>query len=361
MKKYLFILLILLSASAIAQAPNIIYGKKVIISTRDTSSAEFQIINSTRNVGGFLKNTGLGNTIFKVPTVAEILGLPDSLSARWTKTQSDERYLQGSTYQPTFINNVTVNAGPLARVGKYGPGQTIPAAGKTLDEFLSDIATAEQPVIYTAPTAGIGSNVGSGYYEIGTNLGSIVLSSSYTQNDGGTATGSTYSKYVTSWNNLSSNTDNISSLTSTTYYRVTTTYNQGACKTNNLSQVDCNGRINAGSAVSGNIELTPFFKRYFGFLNNLYPTAAEILALSQDNNGTTASLSLSNVTPSGAQHFVYFTKGTVTSIVINGIPATDAFTITNFSLTNARGHTSAYSWIYSNQPQTQTINSIIFN
>lgn len=92
MKRYLLILLLFVSVSGAAQAPNIIYGKDVVISTRDTSSSELTIKNSTRNINGFLKNIGGGKTTFKIPTQNEIASLPDSLLARYTKSQSDARY-----------------------------------------------------------------------------------------------------------------------------------------------------------------------------------------------------------------------------------------------------------------------------
>lgn len=102
MKKLIFFLTLLLSLTNLISQENPIYGSKVIVRKRDTSSAEFQIINSTRNVSGFLKNTGGGNTIFKIPSQSEIAALPDSLLSRYTKTQADARF-KSISYIPDWL------------------------------------------------------------------------------------------------------------------------------------------------------------------------------------------------------------------------------------------------------------------
>jgi hypothetical protein len=355
------------------------------------------------NVGtGILSFNGRTGVVTSNPddyTISDITNLTDSLLARYTKTQSDARYKSISwfptwsevTGKPTnfattfalsndiqdslnsklsirdtanlkakLTQDLTAQLGSGGTIGGVGTGQTF-TQGTQIENVLRNILIKTIPPTYTAPTAGIGSSPGQGSYEIGTNLGTITLSASFTQNNGGTSTGSTYSKYVSSWNNLGSNTDAITSLETTTYYRVLTSYNQGACLNNNLGTQDCTGRINAGSVYSGNIQFTPFFKRYWGFSSSQSPSNSTILALTQDNNGSTGSLSLSSITPSGSQFIVYFTKGTVTSVTVNGIPATGAFTITTYSVTNAQGYASTYSYVYSNTAQTSTIDSIIFN
>lgn len=102
MKKYFFILLILTSAAGYSQAPNIIYGKDVIIQTRDTSSAELTIKNSTRNVLGYFKNIGSGKGQYTIIPQVDITGLPDSLLARYTKAQSDARF-KPISYVPDWL------------------------------------------------------------------------------------------------------------------------------------------------------------------------------------------------------------------------------------------------------------------
>jgi hypothetical protein len=284
----------------------------------------------------------------------------DIASAKAVKDYILNRF--GTLYlKDTFTTNLVVNITPGRTFGKYVNGQTVPSKGKTANEVITEALTEAIPPTYYSPVVSINSSPSGGNYERGTNLGTITLSASFTQNNAGTSTGNTYAKYISSWNNLGSNTDAITSLTVPIYYRVTTSYNQGACLNNNLGQQDCTGRINAGSVTSGNILFNPFDKRYWGFATSQSPSNSTILALSQDNNGATGALSLSSITPSGSQFIVYFTKGTVTSVTVNGIPATGAFTITTYSVTNAQGFTSTYSYVYSNAAQTSTIDSIIFN
>lgn len=262
-----------------------------------------------------------------------------------------------------FKSNVIAKLPSLKGVGKYVNGDTIPAAGKTLDEFLFDIATQAISPTYTAPTVSISSSPSGGSYEMGSNIGTITLSSTFTQNNAGTSTGSVYSKYISSWNNLGGTTDGITSLTVPTYYRVTTSYNQGACLNNNLGVQDCTGRITAGSVTSGNVVFTPFQKRYWGFVSSPTPSDADILALTQDANGSTVGLSLSSITPTGSQYLVYVrpNSGSVSGITVNGFPSLSAFTTTTRSFVNAQGYSSSYQIIISNNPQTGTLDSVIFN
>lgn len=93
MRIYFLILSFLISAPGISQTtPNYLYGRDVIITTRDTSSAELTIRNNTRNVLGYFKNIGGGKGRYTLIPQIDVTGLPDSLLARYTKTQSDARY-----------------------------------------------------------------------------------------------------------------------------------------------------------------------------------------------------------------------------------------------------------------------------
>lgn len=262
---------------------------------------------------------------------------------------------------PLYTQDIVINGPAGTKVGVLNNGDTIKAAGKTPDEVLQMIAIKAVPPSYSSPSVSISGSPSPGSYERGTNIGTITLSRSFNQNDAGAATGDTYARFSGSWSNLGSNTDVISSLTATVSYRVTTTYGQGPCKNNNVGQLDCTGRIQAGSIVSGNISYTPFDKRYWGFASSTTPSNSTILALSQDNSGSSGPITLTNITPSGSQHFVYFTRGNVNSITVNGFPATESFTITTYTVTNAVGFSSTYTYVFSKNPQTGTISSIVIN
>ena len=258
----------------------------------------------------------------------------------------------------------TFNSNPILylpvgfTLGKYKNGDIAPWNGLTARQALLDAIVQAIPPTYYNPVVSISSTPVSGNYERGFNLGTITLSNTYTANDAGSSNSTTYYNNGTP---LSSNTVSVSNLTSSTSFYVAIGYAQGACKNNNLGNLDCTGRINSGTINSGSISFTPFDKRYWGFVSSTSPGNSTILALSQDNNGATGSLTLSNVTPSGSQYLAYFTKGTVSSVTVNGIPATGAFTFTTFSVTNAQGYASTYTYVYSNNPQTSTLSSVIFN
>ena len=268
--------------------------------------------------------------------------------------------VSGGTSNLRFTSNVVVNGGTGTKVGIWNEGETIPLAGKLYDSLPYILATKCNHPSYVTPTATISASPSSGSYERGTNLGTITLSSvsGTAINNGGAFTTTTYYQ---NGGALGGNTTTISSLTSANTFYVNKAYTQGACIVDNCGTIDCTGRINAGSVNSSTISFTPFDKRYWGFVNTTTPSNAEILALTQDNNGATGNLTLSNVTPSGSQYLAYFTKGSVSSVTVNGIPATGAFTFTTFSVTNAQGYASTYTYVYSNNPQTSTLSSVIFN
>lgn len=85
MRKQLVIILTLLAFSIVVHAQtNTIYGKDVVISTRDTSSAELTIKNSTRTVQGYLKNaSGTGKTMFAFPAWSEITSKPSNFNTTY--------------------------------------------------------------------------------------------------------------------------------------------------------------------------------------------------------------------------------------------------------------------------------------
>lgn len=266
--------------------------------------------------------------------------------------------VSGGTSNLRFTSNVVVNGGTGTKVGIWNEGETIPLAGKLYDSLPYILATKCNHPSYVTPTASITASPANGSYERGTNLGTITLTAGGSIGNGGAYTTNTFYQNASP---LGGNTTTVSSLTSTQTFYVNRAYTQGAIINDNCGNPDATGRINAGSANSSSISFTAFDKRYYGFVNSQAPSNSDILALTKDNSGTTASLTLSNVTPTGSQYLAYFTKGTVTSVTVNGIPATGAFTITTYSVTNAQKYTSTYSYVYSNNAQTSTLSSIIFN
>jgi|GEM_PF-2614770 len=259
----------------------------------------------------------------------------------------------GGNNLDTFATNLKVTG---TTFGKYNDGDSIQAKGKTANQVISDAIVKCNHPTYTNPTASITGSPAAGSYERGTSL-SLTFSSTFTQNNAGTVGTTTYNKNGLA---LSGNTDAIT-LSANTTYTVTKTYAQGACINDNCGNQDCTGRINTGSVTSSAITYSIYDKRYYGFLNSQTPTNTQILALTQDNNGSTGTLSLSNISPSGSQFLAYFTKGTVTHVTVNAIPSDAAFTFTTYTVTNAQGVSQTYTYVYSNNAQTSTLTSVQFN
>ena len=252
-----------------------------------------------------------------------------------------------------FNKNIIMNGTSSNRLGNYVNGDTIPVAGLSLDSAFKIIAQRAVPPTYIQPTTTISSSPSNGSYEIGSAL-SLTFSSTFTQNDAGSLISTTYYKNNTSA--LAGNTDAIASLTSPTQYKVTKTYNQGACKTNNLGQIDCTGRINAGSISSSNITFTPFPKRYWGYSSSGTPNSSDVITASGGGSEFTTSKDkyVFSIVVTGINQYIYYAYpsyfGPLTSIVISGLESIGAFNQTTVSVTNAQGYTQNY-YVYTSQNQ----------
>lgn len=204
---------------------------------------------------------------------------------------------------------------------------------------------------YAAPTAGISSTVTAGNYEIGSALNST-LSSTFTQNNAGAVSTTTYLKNSSP---LGGNTDNIASLTAEVCYQVAKAYAQGACLNDNLGVQDCTGRINAGSIASSSLCLTPQYKRFFGYSVASSPTDANIKALANQSLLSAFGSASATFTSQSATYLVISypaSWGDLTSISLDGFPSISAFTKTTRSFVNAQGYTYSANIYVSNNPQT---------
>lgn len=290
-----------------------------------------------------------------------LIKVGDALYVR--STNLSKWILVGSSSGGTFQNNIVMNATSLNRLGYWVNGETIPVAGKTLDEAFEIITKKAVPPTYTAPRAFISSAPTSGNYEIGSSF-SVTLSSTFTQNDGGALTSTTYFKGAIA---LGSNTDAISNLTTPISYTVQKGYAQGPCKNNNLGIEDCTGRINAGTATSDPITFNPLPKRYWGVSSTFPPSSATIIAATGGNSEFATTKSKTNfiVTVTGTNLYVYYaypsSLGDLTSIFVSGLESFNAFTKTVINVTNASGYSQNYN-VYTSQNffnnTTVTFNSV---
>ena len=261
-----------------------------------------------------------------------------------------------------FTNNVTINLSGSKSLGKYPNGATIPAAGKTLDEFLLDLVTESIHPTYTAPSVSISSDK-SASYEIGTNIGTVTLSSSFSQNNGGAATSTTYFKNSGSLG-AGVNTNNHGVLSTSISYSVTVTYGAGTVVLNdNLGNPDATGQIAAGS-TSRSLTISPYANKYFG---TSVSNSIDDATLRAGTNEVASGKAKSNFTipiSSGTNYIFYAypaSLGALSSISVEGFGSLDAFTLTTRNVTNASGYSQSYNIYISNNNFASSVNNIIIN
>jgi len=270
-------------------------------------------------------------------------------------------------YAKKFTKDVVVNFGG-GSLGKYANGTTIPAKGKTLDEFLLDLVSKAISPSYSAPSVSISASPGAGTYEIGYNPGLVTLNYNYNKNDGGDVTSSQYYKNGSSLGaGVYTNSPGV--LTSTVGYSVTVNYGAGTTiKNDNLGNPDQTNQIRAGS-VSANLSFSTYSKRYWGGISTPFNTTTvyDITTLSptpsSDNSGGSKSIT-TNISISGTQYAYYAypaTNADLTSIMYNNFESINTFTKTIVQIKNAQGYTQNYKVYTSNDPISATLTSITFN
>jgi hypothetical protein len=279
-------------------------------------------------------------------------------------SQAQNKYLikvSGSGGTSTFQNNIIMNATTSNRLGYWVNGDTIPVAGLGLDAAFQVITQKAVPPTYVPPTATISSSPSSGTYEIGTNLGTITFSSTFTQNNGGALkpppNGTIYYKGAVA---LASNTDIVSSLTSSLSYRVKKSYDTGACIANNLGVIDCTGRIVAGSVYSSYITFSPLSKRYWGYTSNASANNSDLIASlggGQEFATSKDKYDFSVVVSGTNKHIFYAYPAsfdTLTTIYIGGIESIRTFDRKIMSFTNAQGYPLNY-YVYTSQNEFNNV------
>jgi hypothetical protein len=262
-------------------------------------------------------------------------------------------------YAKKFTKDVKINGTSL---GKYANGATIPAKGKTLDEFLEDLVSNSIPPTFYPPSVSIGANPGFGNYEIGYVPGLVTLNNTYTQNNGGAVTSALYYKDGSSTPLTAGNSITLDTLKTAVSFRVVVNYAKGTgTKPDNLgTQFD--NTITAGSISSSN-SYTPYSKRFWGgittpFLEN-QTYKIEDFSPSSDQNGSNKAFSF-NFTPSGRQYiFVAYLASNaadITKVTWGSLDYT--FTKSLVWFENARGYKQLYKIFTSTETYDAGITSI---
>jgi hypothetical protein len=267
-------------------------------------------------------------------------------------------------YAKKFTKNVKINGTSL---GKYANGATIPAQGKTLDEFLEDLVSNSIPPSFSTPSVSINASPGATSYEIGYNPGVITLSSTFNKNDGGNATATMFYKNGSSLG-AGVNTNSPGVLTNSVGYSVTVNYTAGTATKNDNLGTPFPNTITAGS-TSASLSFSTYSKRYWGGINAPFNTAnvTEITTLSpspnSDNSGGSRSIT-TNIAITGTQYAFYAypaTNADLTSIMYNNFESINTFTKTIVQIKNAQGYTQNYKVYTSNDAFSATLSSITFN
>jgi len=267
-------------------------------------------------------------------------------------------------YAKKFTKDVVVNYGG-GSLGKYANGTTIPAKGKTLDDFLLDLVSKSVAPGFSAPSVSIGASPGAGSYEIGYDPGVVSLSSTYTKNDGGNATTTIFYKGGTA---LGANTNSPGPITTTVSYSVTVNYAAGTATKNDNLGTPYPNTITAGS-TSASLNFSSYSKRYWGGISIPFNTTSvyDITTLSPlpsaDNSGGSKSIT-TNITITGTQYAFYAypaTNADLISIMYNNFESINTFTKTIVQIKNAQGYTQNYKVYTSNDPISATLSSITFN
>jgi len=326
--------------------------------------------NMTSKYYNYLGYVGVDSGLF-IPSRDTVFTPTGSKAAITRRTQDGRLYyydsLQSKWFQAsvdTFSTNPTVNS---TTFGKYTSGQSPNWKGFTARQAILDAITNCVNPTYTQPTASISSSPTFTTYEYGYNLGLITLSSTFTQNNAGSLTGTTY--YVNG-SPIAGNTFTISSLISQQSAYVNKQYSQGACKPNSCGDTVCTGRVAAGSVNSSTGNYSVGYRRYYGWITDTtgITTGAQnaaILAL-VDNSvfstsaafGTSGS-PISTGNPTGGSAFYVFgylsSSPTMASITQNGFPSLYSYnTAVLSSFANSQGATISIRIYYNKNVQTSS-------
>jgi hypothetical protein len=269
-------------------------------------------------------------------------------------------------YAKKFTKDVVVNFGG-GSLGKYTNGSTIPAKGKTLDDFLVDLVSKSVAPGFTAPSVSIGASPAAGSYEIGYDPGVVTLNSTFNKNDGGNAASTTFYKGGTA---LGANTNSPGPITSTVSYSVTVNYAAGTATKNDNLGTPYPNTITAGSTSAG-LSFSFFSKRYWGGISVPFNTTTiyEIVnfnplttSTSDGSGGSKSKTTDINITGTQYAYYAYpASNPDLTSIIYNNFESINTFTKTIVQIKNAQGYTQNYKVYISNDSFSSTLNSVTFN
>ena len=281
-----------------------------------------------------------------------------------------------------FRRDFIVNLGEGVKFGRYNYKDTIQAKGKSIDQVFYEILTDITHPVYVAPTLkilnlpGIDASTTNKIlrYEIGSNLGSLNFSSSFSQNNAGPRETTTYKKNASNFIRTDS-TDIVSNLTDTLYYTSTILYDTGAVLENRIGVSDSTGIILKGTIISDTISIFPISKNYWGYLQSADSlNITDSLLLGKDETINNKGLSDFASSPykssfsipiAGGEKYIYYAYPAsypdLTSVMVGPFESVDAFTKIVRNVINAQGHSQAYKIYVSINNFSDKVEKIIIN
>lgn len=207
-----------------------------------------------------------------------------------------------NTFQINFPNNTS---------GK--PNGTTVNAGDDVATFLEEFLRKATPPVYTAPDATLTSSPAVAAREVGTTL-NLTLTATFIKKDGGNFTAVSIEKNGTEISNTQTATDSIILSKTPVVYKATYNYEQGACKPDSLGDIDCTGRISAGS-IFKTISHVGLYKIFFDASAAPSKTSIRLAANSRfENAGNVFTLIASNTSTT---YWFWLPQGKTLVSVIN--------------------------------------------
>ena len=276
-------------------------------------------------------------------------------------------------YARKFTKNVKLNLTSGRTLGKYNVGDSVLAAGKTLDEFLYDISTVQIVPTYSGPSASVGIS-GTTSYEIGTRmdlLSAISLTHSYSAGDAGPEVSPSTAIFYKGGVSMGAGvTTDVAAGTVSGSTRILTTainytvqnisYTAGAIKNDNLGNPYPTGKINAGTINGGNTaSITTFQYSYYGPSST--PVVSNYFRSQLQSAGKSQTLSFTGLSNEYIFYAYPTALGTLTSIKIGGFESIAAFNPpSTVNLINAQGYSMPYYVYVSQNYFNGTVTGIIF-
>jgi hypothetical protein len=275
-------------------------------------------------------------------------------------------------YARKFTKNVKLNLATGRTLGKYNVGDSVYAAGKTLDEFLYDISTVQIAPSYSAPTASV-SISGTSSFEIGTRmdlLPSINLLYTFNKADAGLEVSPSTAIFYKNGASLGAGvTSDAAAGTVSGATRILTTsinytvqnisYTDGAIKNDNLGNPYPTGKIAAGAINGSNTaSITTFQYSYYGASTT--SVVSDYFKTTLKSAGKSQTLSFSSLVNEYIFYAYPSALGNLTSIKIGGFESLDAFNRTTVNLVNASGYSMPYIVYTSQNFFNGSVTGIIF-